>query len=72
MPHKNAAVSVRSVYTMQSQICKMAARLAVTCHLYFWKNDCDLLRVTAVTRGGTDTEISQHRKLPLRRVSWKF
>ena len=31
--------------------------LAVTCHLHFWQNDRDLLRATAVTRGGTDTEI---------------
>ena len=39
--------------------------LGVTCHLHFWQNDQDLLRVTAVTWGGTDTEISrsQHRKL---------
>ena len=37
----------------------------VTCHLHFWQNDKALLRVTAVTRGGTDSEISrsQHRKL---------
>ena len=70
MPHKTAAVSVRSVCTMQSQIRKMAARLVETCHLHFWQND--LLRATAVTRGGTHTEISQHRKLPRRRVTWKF
>ena len=25
--------------------------LAVTCHLYFWQNDQDLLRATAVTWG---------------------
>ena len=25
--------------------------------MYFWQNDPDLLRATAVTRGGTDTEI---------------
>ena len=31
--------------------------LAVTCHLHFWQNDWGLLRATAVTRGGTDTEI---------------
>ena len=42
----------------------MTVRLAVTCHLYFWQNDRDLVRATAVTRvgvggwgGGTDTEI---------------
>ena len=33
------------------------SRLAVTCHLHFWQNDRDLLRATAVTREGTDTEI---------------
>ena len=31
--------------------------LGVACHLHFWQNDQDLLRATAVTRGGTDTEI---------------
>ena len=31
--------------------------LAVTCQLRFWHNDRDLFRATAVTRGGTDTEI---------------
>ena len=31
--------------------------LAVACYLHFWQNDRDLLRATAVTRGGTDTEI---------------
>ena len=31
--------------------------LAVTCHLHFWPNDQDLLHVTAVAWGGTDTEI---------------
>ena len=30
---------------------------AVSCHLHFWQHDRDLLRATAVTRGGTDTEI---------------
>ena len=30
--------------------------LGSTCHLHFWQNDRGLLRVTAVTRGGTDTE----------------
>ena len=28
------------------------ACLAVTCHPHFWQNDRDLLRATAVTRGG--------------------
>ena len=36
---------------------KVHACLAVTCHLHFWQNDRDLLRATAVTRVGTDTEI---------------
>jgi len=34
----------------------MRVSLAVTCHLHFSQNDRDLLRATAVTRGGTDTE----------------
>ena len=42
---------------MQSRIHKVYACLAVTCHLHFWRNDRDLLSATAVTRGGTDTEI---------------
>ena len=45
--------------------CRVHAGLAVTCHLHFWQNDWDLLRATAVTRGGVDTEISQHKKLTL-------
>ena len=63
MPHETAAVSARSVYTIQpchfvqSHIRKVNACLAVTCHLHFWRNDRGLLRATAVTRGGTDTEI---------------
>ena len=36
---------------------KVYACLAVTCHLHFWQNDRDFLSATAVTRGGTDTEI---------------
>ena len=42
---------------MQSHIRKVYECLAVTSHLHFWHNDPDLLRATAVTRGGTDTEI---------------
>ena len=34
----------------------MRVSVAVTCHLHFSQNDRDLLRATAVTRGGTDTE----------------
>ena len=36
---------------MQSDILKMHAYLAVTCHLHFWQNDWSLLRATAVTQG---------------------
>ena len=40
--------------------------LAVTCHQNFWQNDWDVFHATAVThRGGTDTEMSQHRRLTL-------
>ena len=40
--------------------------LAVTCHLHFWRNDQDLLRATAVTRGwNAYRNKSQHRKLTL-------
>ena len=72
MPHKTAAVLVRSVYTIQpctmslheSHICKVYACLAVTCHLRFWQNDWDLLRATVVTQGWNGYQNkSQHRKL---------
>ena len=40
--------------------------LAVTCHLHFWRNDRDLLRDTAVTRGWNGyRDKSQHRKISL-------
>ena len=49
---------------MQSHIRKVHAYLALTCHLYFWQNDRDLLRATRVTRGWTGyRNKSQHRKL---------
>ena len=61
MARETASVLVGSVYTiqpctlsrhlMQSHICRVHACLAVTCH------DWDLLRATAVTWGGMDTEI---------------
>ena len=35
----------------------MHAYLAITCHQHFWQNDQGLLRATAVTGGGADTEI---------------
>ena len=64
--HETAAISAQVLCTpynhapyhfMQSHICKVYACLAVTCHLHLWQNDRDLLRATAVTLGGTDTEI---------------
>ena len=67
VPHETAAISAQvmctpynyaSCHFMQSHIRKVYASSAVTCHLHFWQNDRDLLRATAVTRGGgTDTEI---------------
>ena len=36
---------------IRSDIGRVYACLAVTCHLRFWQNDRDLLRATAVTRG---------------------
>ena len=59
VPHETAAISARSVHTIQpctmslhaSHIRKMYACLAVICHLHFWQNDRGLLRATAVTRG---------------------
>ena len=66
VPHETAAVSAQVLctpynhapcYFMQSHIRKVYACLAVTCHLHFWQNDRELLRATAVTRGGTDSEI---------------
>ena len=57
----HAAVSARSVYTIQSctmprhfmqrHIRRVYAYLDVTCHLHFCQNDQDLLRAAAVTRG---------------------
>ena len=39
-------------HSIGSYICRMHVCLAVTCHLHVWQNDRDLLRATAVTRGG--------------------
>ena len=40
--------------------------LAVTCHLYFWQNDRDLLSATAITHGWNRyRNKSQHRKSTL-------
>ena len=53
---------------IQSHILRVHACLAGTCHLHFWQNDRDLLRVTAVTRGWNGyRNKSQHRKLTMRR-----
>ena len=66
MPHETAVVSAQVLCTpynhapchfMQNHIRKVHAYLAVPCHLHFWQNDRGLLRATAVTRGGTDTEV---------------
>ena len=56
VPHETAAVSARSVYTLQPctisfHESQVHACLAVTCHLHFWQNDQDLLCATAVARG---------------------
>ena len=49
---------------MQSHIRKVRACLSVTCRLYLWQNDRDLLHDTAVTRGWNGyRNKSQHRKL---------
>ena len=39
------------------------ACLMVTCRLHFLQNDRGLLRATAVTRGGTDTEEESAHKV---------
>ena len=54
---------------MQSQIRRVHACLVVTSHLHFWQNERDFLRATAVTRGGSNKEISQHRKLTMEKNS---
>ena len=75
VPHETAAISARSVYTiqpchfMQRHIHKVHACLAVTCHLHFWQNDQGLLRATAVTRGWNGYQNkSQHRKLTMEKT----
>ena len=53
------------LHFMQSNICKVHACLAVTCHLHFWQNDHDLLRAPAVTLGWNGYQNkSQHRSWP--------
>ena len=44
---------------------RVYACLGITLHPHFWQNDQGLLHANAVTRGGTDTEKSQHTKLTL-------
>ena len=53
----SSVYTIQPCHFIQSHIRKVYACLAVTCHLHFWQNDRDLLHATAVTRGGTDTEI---------------
>ena len=49
----------------KSHICRVHTCLAVlqTCHLHFWKNGRDLLRVTTVPQGGTYTEVKSAQKV---------
>ena len=81
MPRETAAVSARSVYTiqpctmsshfMQSHIRRVHACLAVTCHLHFGQNDryllhCRIVTWIAVTYGWNGSQNkSMHRKLTL-------
>ena len=55
-------------YFIRSRICRMHVCLSVTCHLHIWQNDRDLLCAAAVTWGGKDTKISQHKKLTLKKT----
>ena len=78
VPRETAAVSARSVYTIQpcalschfiqSPMHRVRASLAVTCHLYLGRNARDLSHATAVTQGRTDTGMSQCRKLTLEKT----
>ena len=60
-----------SHHFMQSHIHCVHACLAVTCHLHFWHNDQDLLRVTVVTwEWDRYQNKNQHRKLtPVKKFS---
>ena len=53
----NHAPNRLQCHFIQSHIGRVYECSAVTCHLHFWQNDQDLLSATAVTQGGTDTEI---------------
>ena len=56
----------------QSHIGRVYVCLVVTCHLHFWRNDRDLLRATAVTRGWNGyRNKSQHRKLSMEKKKRK-
>ena len=67
MPRETAAVSARSLDTMQpwtmsrhfmqSHIRKVHACLAVACHLHYGQNDWDFYVLLRLHGGGTDTEI---------------
>ena len=76
VPREAAAVSAQVLCTphhttmhqftvsLHSHIGRVLVCLAVTCHLHFWQNGRDLLRVTAVTLGWNGyRNKSQHRKL---------
>ena len=74
VPHETAAISARSVYTMQPCIMSLHAKphtygvCVFSCNLppHFWQNDRGLLRATAVTREWNGyRNKSQHRKLTL-------
>ena len=50
---------------IQSHLGRVHVCLAVTCHLHFWRNDCDLLRATAVRqRWNGYQNKSQHKVDP--------
>ena len=73
VPHETAIVSAQVLcapsnhapcHFIQSPLRKVYACLAVICHLHIWKNDRDLLRATAVTRGCNGyRNKSHHREL---------
>ena len=53
-PYNHAPVCTVALFEATNVGCMC---LVVTCYLHFGQNDRDLLRATAVTRGGTDTEL---------------
>ena len=75
VPRETAAVSARSVYTIQPCtisrhfIAWVRACLALTCHLHFWQNDWVLVHAIAVTQGWNGYwNKSQHRKLTIKKI----